>query len=84
MYYYLKKKIRDKHFIQRKPYTCAVLRVDVDNVPYMGRHYAKTVGFAKVCYPDRWDPEYGRQLAERKALFYLADEILGYLEEENG
>lgn len=55
---------------QERPYTA----VDIA-LPWEG-HIYQSYGWAKVQYPDRWDADYGRQLAIRKACAAIAKQIM--------
>jgi hypothetical protein len=53
---------------QERPYTFAKLSAtDIEG--------CSGIGFSKVCFPDRWRPELGVQIATAKAAKALADEI---------
>ena len=58
---------------QQRPYTA--VRVQVEE-PLMGMMVAG-LGFAKVNWPDKWDPEYGRKMALRKAVASIAKRLVG-------
>lgn len=55
---------------QKKPYTAVHV-----SVRYNGAYY-REYDFAKVQYPDKWDAEYGKQLAIRKACAAIAKRIM--------
>jgi hypothetical protein len=60
------------NLLQQRPYTAVEIAFIMRVPPY------KTIvstGFTKVCYPDRWDPEYGKELAVKKAAAQIAREI---------
>ena len=54
---------------QDRPWTFVLLEVNYDRL-------YRTFGFSKVCRPDKWDADYGEELAITKALYKLAKEIL--------
>lgn len=62
--------VRDREVYQRQPWTCVVLKVQVDGV------LREIYDFTKVQYPDPWDAEYGVELAEKKAIAALAKELV--------
>ena len=56
---------------QSKPYTAVKVKVW-----YKGcSDTHEAVGFAKVCWPDKWDADYGVTLAVAKALAQIAKGI---------
>ena len=55
---------------QKQPYTVVVLELEY------GDGYYVAVGFTKVCYPDKWNADYGVQLAASKALHSLARQVM--------
>jgi len=55
---------------QDRPYTAVRVTVMYADA----RHTA--IGFAKVCRPDKWDVEFGCELAIRKAIAKIAKRIL--------
>lgn len=66
------------------PYSRFRVTIRLEDKPYIGVRVQLTDpkfpgllqdGFSKVCYPDTWDPEYGRDLAVRKALAKLAKRL---------
>jgi len=56
-------------FLQRKPYTCIVLRSWYSDREYTG------FGFSKVCYPDKWNDEEGADIAKRRALYMIYHQV---------
>jgi hypothetical protein len=56
-------------FWQKQPYTCVVITSWFDNKEYQG------FGFSKVCYPDKWDPEEGADIAKRRALYMIMHQV---------
>lgn len=58
------------HIYQDRPWTFVHFEVPVPDDLY------ETFGFSKVCRPDKWDADYGKELAVTKALYKLAKEIL--------
>jgi len=56
--------------LQDRPYTAAVV-----SLQYGGKAYTE-VGFAKVSWPDVWNPQYGANLAFTKAIYKIAKRIL--------
>ena len=56
-------------FLQKKPYTCIVLRSWYSDKEYTG------FGFSKVCYPDKWDDEEGADIAKRRALYMVYHQV---------
>jgi hypothetical protein len=61
-------------FWQRRPYTACKLFYR------NGDRWIQDYGFTKVCYPDTWDPEYGRRLAAKKAAHAVARQVAHRLE----
>lgn len=64
---------------QDRPYTAVkvVVYIEIPDDPYdmdgvIGYATADAIGFCKVCWPDKWDAEYGIDLAKRKALVKIA------------
>ena len=55
---------------QKKPWTCVVLDITVDDT------VRRTVGFSKVQHPDIWSSTYGQDLAAEKAYKALARKIV--------
>lgn len=45
-------------YYQRQPYTMC----ELSDIGFMG------LGFSKVCFPDKWDEERGKELALQKAV----------------
>ena len=60
------------NLLQQRPYTAIELAFLMRVPPY---RTVVAIGFTKVCYPDRWDPEYGKQLAVKKAAAQIAKEV---------
>jgi len=56
---------------QKRPYTA----VRITTIGLDGREYTDA-GFAKVNYPDRWDADYGIELATRKAIAAISKAIV--------
>lgn len=59
---------------QKKPYTA------VKVITFLGESKKiKRVayGFTKVCWPDEWNPIYGCELAEKKAIADISRRIVG-------
>lgn len=55
----------DVEYWQKRPNTAARLRYISDT----GNSYVfEYFGFAKVCWPDKWNPERGKELALEKAV----------------
>ena len=50
-----------EYLAQRRPYTCAQLKMVAVGYAYTG------VGFSKVCWPDEWSSTYGINEAIRRA-----------------
>lgn len=67
-------RVTKKEFWQEKPYTAANVTVE-----YRGNTY-EALGFSKVCYPDRFDPEFGKELAVKKAVSKVAGLVLAMSE----
>jgi len=67
----LRKHIQIRDSWQEKPNTFVVMSV---YVPFEDKVYS-TFGFSKVAYPDKWDKEYGLELATTKALYRLAKQL---------
>lgn len=59
-----------REILQRKPWTCVRLWVSIDD------KCQEALGFAKVRYPDEWNEEEGIELAEKKAIAWLAKELI--------
>ena len=63
--------ITSKEVWQSKPYTAVKVKVW-----YKGcSDTHEAIGFAKVCWPDKWDADYGVTLAVAKALAQIAKSI---------
>ena len=63
--------VTSKEVWQSKPYTAVKVKVW-----YKGcSDTHEAVGFAKVCWPDKWDADYGVTLAVAKALAQIAKGI---------
>ena len=73
----LEDQVVEHQFIQQQPYTALELRLDMPNEPSL---FGK--GFAKVQYPDQWDPEYGYKLAYNKAMADIIRQVMMVQEEE--
>lgn len=59
------------HSAQLRPFTfCRLVFAHDDLGDYSG------VGFSKVCRPDEWDAERGRELARQKAVAHIVKQIL--------
>lgn len=56
--------------IQRKPYTWASIICKVDGIEHID------FAFAKVTWPDRWNPEEGIRLCKDKASALIAKKLL--------
>ena len=56
-------------FIQKKPYTAVMASYS------LGTTFVPDVAFAKVCYPDKWNARYGRELVVRKVLGSIAKQL---------
>jgi len=52
--------------LQKRPYTGTKVYARLPSRGEEGRLYS-AIGFSKVCYPDKWDPDYGIELAIKKA-----------------
>lgn len=62
-------------FWQSRPYTAC-------KITYRsGPRVVVTLGFTKVCYPDKWEAEYGRRLAAKKAAHEAARQAMAAWEE---
>lgn len=61
--------------LTRKPNACVQVSAKLDGKRYTG------VGFAKVRWPDKWNVDYGINLAKEKAIMHVVKQIM---EEENG
>ena len=66
----LRGQMRPATVYQDRPWTFVKFEVTFIDV------MMETYGFSKVCRPDKWDEEYGIELAITKALYKLAKEIL--------
>ena len=62
-------------FWQKRPYTACKLTWR------SGTRVAIAHGFTKVCYPDRWDADYGRRLAVKKAAHAAVRQAMATWEE---
>jgi hypothetical protein len=56
-------------FISAKPYTFVQVRSWYNGHEYSG------CGFSKVCYPDKWDAEFGADTAHRRALINIYHQV---------
>jgi len=52
--------------IQKRPYTGVNIAANLPLDDHNGYVFT-AAGFSKVCYPDKWDANYGLELAIRKA-----------------
>lgn len=55
--------------LQYRPYTCVKMDINLLGIVHTG------VGFTKVCWPDKWDEQYGLDLATRKAASVIVRKI---------
>lgn len=62
---------------QDQPNTAVNLYISFGRQPY------QAYGFAKVQWPDKWDAEYGVELAKRKARAKIAKRICSNVPAEN-
>jgi len=66
----LAESVEGRRIFQRKPWTFVLLQVRVNGI------LEEIFDFAKVQYPDEWDPKRGRELAEQKAIAALAKKLV--------
>lgn len=68
---------------QEKPYTAVKVKAKYELAAGMKRKIQRyeAVGFAKVSWPDDWDPDYGETLAEAKAVAKICKRIQNDLAE---
>lgn len=59
-----------------RPYTICLARAVLDGEEYMG------MGIAKICFPDKWDKERGKQTVTMRAVRQIASEYLKKLHED--
>ena len=64
--------------VQRKPFTMVTVRARYSN------YYLTGVGFSKVMWPDKWDPENGVRVAKERAKLDAARQVYALLTETKG
>lgn len=64
----------EDYVFQKKPNTLVVLRLSL-RTESLDRFFLG-LGFSKVCWPDTWNEEYGKQLAHDKAVRDIYQQVI--------
>jgi hypothetical protein len=65
------------HATQRQPYTCVLLRFE-----YETGHFFFGGGFSKANWPDKFDDNFGLELAYNRAVGDIVQQVKAYLNEQ--